>query len=93
MVLAVVLVAALLRRGNGNSNGTAISVREFGTLQGDVRTMSQLLQDVRREQSAYHSAGEKVGSIRYDQTLRSIEEVRNVVVDHQQAIERRLPAA
>jgi len=55
--------------------------------------MSQLLQDVRREQSAYHSAGEKVGSIRYDQTLRSIEEVRNVVVDHQQAVERRLPAA
>jgi len=97
-VLAVVLVL-VLRRANGH--GKAVAPTQDGgalyfqlaALAQDVRTLSQLVQDVRSEQTHYHSGAEKVANIRHDQVVRSIEAQRDALVDHQQAVERRLPAA
>lgn len=92
------------RRRSSNGNGQAVvqskpepdSAAIYFQLQAiaqDMRTLSAVIQDVRHEQTLYHSAAEKVGYGRHGEVTQALEEYRNQVVDYQQAVERRLPAA
>jgi len=88
-VLAVVVVM-VLRRGNGNGQAKPA---EGGTLYFQLEALSRDIRDLSQDLSRYQSAAELSARDRHERLMQGLEVMRDAIADHQQAVERRLPAA
>jgi hypothetical protein len=90
-VLAVVLVM-VLRRSNGNG-GKVVVPQDQAAYYFQLTAIAQDVKELSRDLSRYASAAENAARDRHDVLVRGLELMNDRIVDHQQAVERRLPAA
>jgi len=90
-VLAVVLVVTL-RRANGNGQAKA-PAQDSAAVYYQLTAIAQDVKELSRDLSHYASATETAARDRHHLLVRGLELTNDRITDHQQAVERRLPAA